>query len=380
MTQALPNGGSQIRSTVKPGGVLEIALADVPIAPPGDDQVVIRVEAAPINPSDIKLLLAGADPEFGAFGGTPDRPNVTFRLSPEHAASLAGREGQPIAVGFEGAGTVVAAGSNAQALAGKRVAFFSSAMGSLAQYCTVAMNDCMALPDEATSEQGADLFCNPLTALALVETLHQTGQKALIHAAAASSLGQKLVRICREDGIPLVNIVRRAEQAELLRGLGAQHICISSEPTFREDLARAASETGATVAFDPIGGGEMASELILAMEKAAVARLPAYSAYGSQERKTVYVYGHLNEGPLVLPRGNYGMVWNVEGWAMPLVLERAGPERTMALRQRVADNLTTTFASDYSDRISLAQALQRDAMLEYCKKATGKKYLVTPWS
>jgi NADPH2:quinone reductase len=377
MDANLPNGGLQIRSTVLDGR-LEIALASQPIRQPGPDDLVVRVEASPINPSDIIPMLAGCSPADGTFAGSTEEPCVSFELSKGAMVALAGRAGQSLPVGLEGAGTVVAAGENAQDLIGKRIAFLSMAMGAFGEYCTVAASDCMVLPDGVTARQGADLFCNPLTVMAMVETLAQTGETGMIHTAAASNLGQMLVKVCKEDGVPLVNVVRREEHVELLRSLGAEHVCNSSAPTFREDLAKAVAATGATVAFDAIGGGTMASELLMAMETAAAGRMPAYSAYGSAEMKRVYVYGLLNPGATELPRHGYGMLWSVEGWAMPPILERAGPERAMALTQRVANNITTTFASDYGREISLAEALSRDVMEGYCRKATGGKYLIVP--
>lgn len=380
MSASLPNGGLQIRSTLKQEGRLEIELVDAPIVQPADNQLVVRVEAAPINPSDMIPMLAGGDPATADFVGTADRPKVVLTLPRKTLEAERGRVGQPIPIGLEGAGEVVAAGKDAETLVGRRVAFLSLSLGSLGQYCTVSTDECMPLPDGVTAAQGADLFCNPLTVLAMVETLHQTGQKAMIHTAAASNLGQMLVRVCREDGIPLVNVVRRAEQVELLRSLGAEHVVNSSEPDFREALAEAAAATGATVAFDAIGGGTMASELLAAMEAAAAKRLPAYSPYGSSEMKRVYVYGLLDKSPTVLPRDGYGLFWAVEGWAMPRILEQAGPARAAELTQRIVDNLTTAFASHYGHEISLAEALQRETMLGYCRQATGQKYLVRPWS
>jgi len=378
MATDLPNGGLQIRSTVTAAGRLEIELAHAAILQPGPDQLVVRVEAAPINPSDIIPLLAGISPASATFEGPADQPRVSADLPDGAMAMLAGRIGQPLPVGLEGAGTVVAVGEQAQGLIGKRVAFLSMTMGAFGQYCTIAMNDCVPLPEGVTAREGADLFCNPLTVMAMIETLDQIGEKALIHTAAASNLGQMLVKVCKEDGVPLVNVVRREEHVELLRSLGAEHVCNSSAPTFREDLERAVAATGATVAFDAIGGGTTASELLAAMEAGAAGRMSAYSAYGSSELKRVYVYGLLDPGPTVLPRHGYGMLWSVEGWAMPPILARAGPERAMALIQRVIDNITTIFASDYGHEISLAEALQRDAMLGYCRKATGQKYLIVP--
>lgn len=379
MAGSLPNGGLQIRSTVGEDGRLDIELAEVPVGQPEADQVVIKVEAAPINPSDIIPMLAGAKPDAATFDQVDGRPIVSLQLSPELAAASAGRAGYPMPVGLEGAGIVVAAGADGQALIGKRVSFLSMAMGSLAQYCTVSVNDCMPLPADVTAQQGADLFCNPLTVLAMIEALRQSGQTAMIHTAAASNLGKMLVRVCQEDGVPLVNVVRRAEHVELLRSLGAEHVCNSSDPGFADDLARAVAATGARVAFDAIGGGDMASQLLVAMEAAAASTLEAFNPYGSSEMKRVYVYGLLDKSPTNLPRESYGLLWGVEGWAMPPVLERAGQARTMELTQRIADNLTTTFASDYGHEISLTEALQRDAMLDYCRQATGEKYLVAPW-
>lgn len=380
MNGSLPSQGLQIFSTVRQDGRVEIELADAAVARPSDDQVVVRVEAAPINPSDMIPLLAGGDPASARFEGTTELLKVTAELPSRAVQAAAGRVGVPLPVGLEGAGTVIDAGKDAQELIGKRVAFLSLAMGSLAQYCTVGMANCMPLPEGVTARQGADLFCNPLTALAMVETLRQTGQTAMIHTAAASNLGQMLVRVCQEDGVPLINVVRRSEQADLLRSLGAEHVCNSSEPTFREDLAAAAAATGATVAFDAIGGGTMASQLLAAMEAAAVKRMPNYSPYGSYEMKQVYIYGLLDPSPTVLPRDGYGMHWSVEGWSMPPILERAGSERAMELTKRVADSITTTFASSYGHEISLAEVLTRDAMAGYCRQATGQKYLVNPWA
>jgi len=380
MSGSIPNGGLQIRSTVHGDGSLEIELANVPVTAPEADQLVVQVEAAPINPSDMMPLLAGADPAQAEFGGTPDRPKISAKLPPSVAQAAVGRVGHTLPIGLEGAGTVVAAGEKASELVGKQVAFLSLGMGSLGQYCTVSMNECMPLPEGVSTAEGADLFCNPMTVLAMVETLHQTGQKAVIHTAAASNLGQMLVKVCREDGIPLVNIVRRQEQAELLRSIGAAYVCNASAPTFADDLAQAVAISGATVAFDAIGGGTMASQLLVAMEKAAAGRMPAYSPYGSSEMKRVYMYGHLDPSPTILPRESSGMLWSVEGWAMPPILERAGTERAAQLARRVVDNLTTTFASHYGMEVSLSGALQREAMLAYCSLTTGRKCLVRPWS
>jgi NADPH2:quinone reductase len=375
---SLPDRALQVRSTLGEDGALVLELAEFAVTPPNDDQVVVRIEASPINPSDVMLLLAGADASGARFEGTPERPRVTAYLSPEAAKTNAGRIGQSLAVGLEGAGRVVAAGKNAQALLGHRVALLSLSAGTFGQYCTVSMAECLPVPDGISAREGAGLFCNPLTALAIVETLHQTGHKAMVHTAAASNVGQMVVRVCQEDGIALINIVRKQEQVELLQSIGARYVCNSSAPSFRDDLLNALRATHAVVAFDAIGGGTMASELLSGMEAAAVERLGRYSPYGSSEAKRVYMYGRLDSSPTLGPKGSYGLVWGIEGWAMPPILEKAGAARVQELTQRIVANLRTTFASGYGHEISLAQVLHRDVLLGYCRQATAEKYLVTP--
>jgi NADPH:quinone reductase len=375
---AVPQSALQIRSTLGEDGDLVLELAEVAVSAPDDDQVVVRIEAAPINPSDVMLLLAGADASSARFEGTPERPRVIARMSPDSMKMNAARIGRSLAIGLEGAGRVVAAGKNAGALLGRRVAVLSLSAGMFGQYRTVAMSECLPVPDGVTARQCAGLFCNPLTTLAIVETLHQTGHTAMVHTAAASNLGQMLVRVCQEDGISLVNIVRNPSQVALLQAMGARHVCNSSAPTFRKDLQEALSSTGASVAFDAIGGGLMASQLLSSMEEAAVARAGTYAPYGSSESKQVYVYGHLDPSPITMPKGNYGLKWSIEGWAMPPILGKAGAARAQELTQRIVANLTTTFASSYGREISLAQALHRDEVQGYCRHATSGKYLVVP--
>jgi NADPH2:quinone reductase len=357
--------------------MLELELAEDPIAPPGPDQVVVRVEAAPINPSDLITLLASADPAQARFAGPASRPRVMARPPPEVAQRHALRIGQRQPVGLEGAGVVVAAGQNARPLLGQTVTVLSLTRGLWAQYCTVSTAECMALPGGTTAAEGAAAFVNPLTALAMVESMRLEGHKALIHTAAASNLGQMLVKICREDGVALVNIVRKHEQVELLRRLGAQYICNSSIPSFREDLFRALRATGATIAFDAIAGGTIVSQILSAIEEVAASKLTDYSPYGSFQPKQVYVYGLLDSSPTVLTR-NYGVLWGIGAWFMPAIMERVGAERSAALRQRVLSSLKTTFASHYTRTISLVEALQRDVMIAYARKATGEKYLINP--
>lgn len=378
MSQTLPETSLAVRSRLDADGALVITLESVPVRPPAADEVTIRVEAAPINPADLIPLLAGIDPATAKFGGRAELPQVSAHLPAAALAAQAGRIGRALPVGLEGAGLVIAAGPDAQDLLGQRVAVLSMGEGLYAQHCTVPRHDCAPLPPGITARQGAGLFCNPLTALAMVETLRQTGQTAMVHTAAASSLGQMLVRICAEDGVSLVNIVRRAEQADLLRGLGATHVCDSSLPSFAEDLHAALLATGATVAFDAIGGGTMAHDLLVAMERAAVERTGCYSPFGSTEAKQVHIYGGLDPAPTRLPRRGCGMTWHVSGWAMPPILAKAGPERTAQLMARIVGGITGTFASHYAEEISLAEALGPAAMLDYCRLATGRKFLINP--
>ena len=372
-----PATALQLRSLVTDGGVLELSLVDVDVPTPGPDEVVVRVEAAPINPSDLGLLLAGADPAAAAIDGPVDRPVVSVPLTPAAQRALAGRVGQSLPVGNEGGGTVVAAGSSdaAQALVGRVVGFLGGATYS--QYRTVKVAQCLALPEGTTAEQGASCFVNPLTTLGMVGTMRREGHTALVHTAAASNLGQMLNRLCQADGVPLVNIVRRPEHAALLRAQGAAYVCDSSAPSFTDDLTAALVATGATLAFDAIGGGRLAGQILAGMEAAANATATEYSRYGSTTHKQVYIYGGLDRGPTELQR-TFGMAWGLGGWLLTPFLQQIGPDEAAALRRRVADQVTTTFASAYTQRVSLAGALQLGSIAAYARQATGEKFLITP--
>lgn len=376
MAESLPETGVELRSLVTSDGTLELSLHEVPIPAPGADEVVVRVEASPVNPSDLGLLIpAGADMSKAAITGTADRPVVTAPVREDALAGLRVRLGQSLPVGNEGAGTVVAAGASAQALLGKKVGIAGGAMYS--QYRVVNAAACLVLPDGSTARDGASSFVNPFTALGMVETMRREGHSALVHTAAASNLGQMLVKVCRADAVPLVNIVRKAEQEDILRGLGATHVCNSSAPSFESDLVAALQETSATLAFDATGGGTLAGQILNGMEQAANATAAQYSRYGSAVHKQVYIYGSLDTGPTVLTR-NFGMAWGVGGWLLTPFLAGAGPETIARLRARVAAELTTTFASTYTQEVSLAGLLAPEAFNSYLKKATGEKFLVTP--
>lgn len=373
----LPATYLQMTSTVTEDGELRMELVEKPMPTPRDDQVLIRVEATPINPSDHGVMFGWATMGKASSSGEGAGTVLSAPVSPQGMAVMKARVGQALPVGNEGAGTVVAAGDSeaAQALMGKTVAAMGG--GMYAEYRLVPAMMVMPLMDGHTAKDGASCFVNPLTALCFLETMRLEGHTAIVHTAAASNLGQMLNKICQADGVDLVNIVRREEQAELLRGLGAKYIVNSSSDTFMADLTDAIHETGATLGFDATGGGDLASNILTAMEKAAARTPGAYSIYGSVAHKQVYLYGGLDVSPTVLSRG-YGMAWGVGGWLLPNFLAKAGMEVGMRLRTRVAKELKTTFASHYTDEISLSEALDADIVAKYNAKTTGQKFLVCP--
>lgn len=369
--------GLQLRSLVTRGGELQISLLRIPTPQPGPDEVLVRVEAAPLNPSDLGLLIGPADMSTARLSGTSSEPLITARIPEKLLRGLGGRLDESMPVGNEGAGVVVEAGSSpaAQALLGKTVAMLGGAMYS--QFRTLKVQQCLPLPDGTKPSEGASCFVNPLTALSMVETMRLEGHSALVHTAAASNLGQMLNRICLKDAVELVNIVRKPEQESVLRELGAKHICNSSSPSFMEDLTKALVATGATLAFDAIGGGRLAGQILTCMEAAAVSKMKEYSRYGSPTHKQVYIYGMLDRSPTELVR-NFGMAWSVSGWLLTPFLQKIGGAATQKLRERVVAELKTTFASHYTREISLAEALQPDVIAAYSKFGTGEKYLINP--
>ena len=369
--------GLQLRSLIKSSGELEISLTSVPIPEPAENEVVVRVEAAPINPSDLGLLVGAADMTTARASGTRDMPVVTATVPQAAMKAMAGRLDQSMPVGNEGAGVVIATGSSeaARALMGKTVGMIGGAMYS--QYRCLKVGECMPLPDGTTPAEGASIFVNPLTALGMVETMQREGHKALVHTAAASNLGQMLNKICLKDSIGLVNIVRSAEQAEILRKIGAKHIVDSTTATFMDDLTQALVETGATLAFDAIGGGRLAGQILTCMENAINKSAKVYSRYGSNVHKQVYVYGGLDPRPIELVR-SFGMMWGVGGWLLFPFLQKIGAADGARLRARVIAELRTTFASHYTQVVSLQEALQLEHIAVYNKRATGEKYLINP--
>lgn len=367
----------QLRSLVKSTGELELSLARVPIPEPAADEVVVRIEASPINPSDLGLLLGPADLSKLKVRGAGDDAVLTAPVPEQFLRALTARLDQSMPVGNEGAGVVIAAGSapQAQALMGKTVAILGGAM--YAQHRAVKAADVLLLPDDATPADGASCFVNPLTALSMTEVMRREGHTALVHTAAASNLGQMLQKICTSDGIGLVNIVRNQQQVDILKGIGAAHVLDSSAPDFMDQLIAALDATGATLAFDAIGGGKLASQILAAMEIVASRKASEYSRYGSSVNKQVYIYGGLDTRPTELAR-SYGLNWGVNGWLLTPFLAKIGPEEAGKLRARVAAELKTTFASHYTAQISLAEVLKPEVIAGYNKRATGEKYLVVP--
>jgi NADPH:quinone reductase-like Zn-dependent oxidoreductase len=367
--------GLELRSTITSDSQLVLNLEDVVIQPPSPDEVIVAVQASPINPSDLGLLLGPADMATLVASGTKDRPILTATIPPSRMGMIKPRLDESMAVGNEGAGKVVAAGENAQHLLGKTVGMFGGSM--YATHRKILARDCSPVPEGASAADGASMFVNPLTALAMVETMKAEGHVALVHTAAASNLGQMLNKICLADNVPLVNIVRSPQQAQILRDIGATYIVDSSAEGFKAALTDAIAETKATIAFDAIGGGTLANTILHAMEAAANRNATVYSRYGSSTFKQVYIYGGLDLSPTHLDRG-FGLSWSVSGFLLTPFLQKIGVPAALALRQRVARELTTTFASHYSKVISLAEALSPEMAQAYAKKATGEKYLIDP--
>ena len=371
-----PERGLAMRSQVSGDGTVEVGLDDLEVPRPGPGQVIVRVEAAPINPSDVNAMFAGADLAQATRSPTAGRIALVAPLPSGAARAAASRIGQAVPVGNEGAGTVVATGSDAsaRALLGKLVAVAGG--GMYAQYRCVEAAICLELPSGVGAAQGAASFVNPMTALGMVMTMRSEGHTALVNTAAASTLGQMLSRLCQADGIPLVNIVRSPAQRELLLAAGARHVCDSTSDTFTAELTQACKETKATIAFDAIGGGTLAARILHCME-AAIADGANLGPYGSSVLKQVYVYGGLDRGPTELVR-DFGMTWSVGGWLLTPFLQQAGTEQVTEMRRRVAEGLTTIFASHFTDQLSLDEALAPEAAAAYGRPSTGTKFLITP--
>ena len=373
----LPTTNLTMLTEVSAEGRLDLYLAERPMAAARDHEVTVKVLATPINPSDLGLMVGAADAASAGAGERDGQPCLTMPVSEAGMRFMASRVGQALPIGNEGCGVVVAAGASpeAQALIGKTVALIGGEI--YAQYRTLPAAMCMILPDGTAPEDGASCFVNPLTALGFVETMKMEGYTGLVHAAAASNLGQMLVKICKADGVPLINIVRSAAQAQLLRDIGATHILDSTSENFLAELTDAIAETGAFMGFDPIGGGKLSGQILGCMEQAAVRRMTSYSRYGSDQMKQVYIYGGLDVGPTILNR-NFGLTWGLGGWLLTPFMAKAGGEIVGRMRARVAAELTTTFKSNYSHEISLAEAVTLPNLSAYNAKRTGEKFLIRP--
>ena len=369
----------EIRSTVTSDGTVEISVVNVAMPVPSETEVVIKVEAAPINPSDLALLISfAADLDSIEFSGEDEAAKTTIKIRPGLMSALKGRVDQPMSAGNEGAGIIVGAGEKATALIGKTVGVAGGSMYS--QYRCAPASSCLVMDEGITSVEAASSFVNPLTALAFVETMKMENHAALVNTAAASNLGQMLVKICKDDGIPLVNIVRKPEQVKILKDLGAEYICDTSQSDFMKDLVEALISTGATLGFDATGGGndgKLPGQILAAMEIAANKTAKEYSRYGSDIYKQVYIYGGLDPTPTVLNR-SFGLQWGLGGWLLTPMIGRIGMERFAEMRQRVVREIKTTFASHYTQEISLEEMLQPDNIKAYAKQGTGAKYLVNP--
>lgn len=368
----MPTTGKQLFTTLESDGTLTVEIASREFPDPTGNQVLVKMEAAPINPSDLAILTGAADFENATY--SPGK--VVAKMPEPFNSGQKARHGQRLPAGNEGAGTVVATGDSdmAKALMGQRVACVPG--NAYSEYAIADAAMCLPLGDHS-AEDGASSFVNPMTALGFAENAKMDGQKAILHTVGASNLGQMLVKICQEDGLGLVNIVRKADQVELLKGLGATHVVNSSDGDFMAQLKAAIDETDAFYGFDPIGGGTMVDTCFKAMEQVAVSKMTEYSRYGSNQPKRMFIYGRLDFGPTTLTP-SYGFGWTLSGWLLTPFLANAGMETVMRMRKRVLDNLTTTFASSYKTRVDLEGMLTKDAILDYRQMKTGEKYLVLP--
>ena len=370
------NVSKQIRSEVTKEGKLLIYVESTAMPEPKEDEVLIRIEASPINPSDLGLLIGPADVSSMSVSGEGENAVVTMDIPKGLLRMLETRLDQSLPVGNEGGGVVVKAGSkDLEDLVGKTVGVAGGSMYS--QYRCVNAASCFVMHDGVTSAESASCFVNPLTALGMVETMRLENHSALVHTAAASNLGQMLIKICLDEDVPLVNIVRKEEHVEKLNSLGAKFVCNSSKETFMQDLVSALVETGATIGFDATGGGKLSGQILTAMEVAANQTATEYNRYGSNTFKQVYIYGGLDRSPTTLNRA-FGFSWGLGGWLLTPFIGRIGPERFEELKQKVADEIKTTFASHYTKEISLEEVLQPENINVYSKQATGEKYLVNP--
>ncbi len=365
----------QLFSTVTDDGRLVLSVEPLEVPAPADDEVVVAMQAVPINPSDLGLLTGPADLSTARRETVAGHPAFVADLAAAARRMVASRVGKKLSVGNEGAGTVVAAGSAARALLGRVVTVVGGSM--LRTHRVMKAKRVVALPEGAAPAEGASLFVNPMTAQAFLETMEREGHSAIVHTAAASNLGQMLAKLCLARDVPLVAIVRSEAQRDLLTGIGLTHVLDSTADGFFSSLIDALAETGATLAFDAISGGRLVNDILVAMEQAQAKRGVQFTVYGSGVHKQVYVYGRLDLGPMNLTAG-MGMQWGVGGWLLTPELAKVGPERTMAMRKFAVEERNGVFASHYTRTIGLEEMLEPDVVRAYDRKATGEKFLVDP--
>ena len=372
----IEKGSKQIRSEVTKEGKLLIYIESTKLPEPKEDEVLIRIEASPINPSDLGLLIGPSDVSSLSVSGDGENAVVTMDIPEGLLRMLDARIDQSLPVGNEGGGIIVAAGDQvSEDLIGKTVGVAGGSMYS--QYRCVKASACFVMHEGTSPAESASCFVNPLTALGMVETMRMENHSALVHTAAASNLGQMLIKICLNEDVPLVNIVRREEHVDMLNNLGSKFVCNSSRDTFMDDLIKALIETGATIGFDATGGGKLSGQILTAMEVAANQTATEFNRYGSDKFKQVYIYGGLDRSPTTLNR-SFGFSWSLGGWLLTPFIGRIGSERFEELKQKVADEIKTTFASHYTKEISLVEVLMPENINVYSKQATGEKYLINP--
>ena len=369
------SGNRQIVSTATAAGELVLSIVENEIPTPNDDEVVVEMEAAPINPSDMFPLLGFADYSKGELVTDGNEQKMVAPVPPQFVDAMRARLDQTLPVGNEGSGRVIAAGANVKHLEGKLVSLVTGQCYQ--QFVKAPAFMCLPHKDDTSAEEAASSYVNPLTALGFVETLKAEGHKAMAHTAAASNLGQMVLKLCLQEGIDLICIIRSDEQAKILKDLGAKYVINSNDDDFKDQLVDAMAETGATLAFDAIGAGDMADTLLASMERALSRNASGLNTYGSDQHKQVYIYGRLAQGPVTLGQ-SYGMHWGVGGWLLTPFLQKIGMEKMGELQARVANEIKTTFSSNITDTLSLSEAIDPANIARYMPKKTGEKYLIKP--
>ncbi|MCO4773928.1 MAG: NADH oxidase [Deltaproteobacteria bacterium] len=367
----------QLFTTMTEDHELVLTVEPLTVDDPGPDEIVVAVQATPINPSDLGLLVGPADLSTARRTEVDGHPALVASLHAAGRRFVAGRLGQKLSAGNEGAGLVVAAGASdaAQSLLGRTVTAVGGAM--YRTHRVVKARRALPLPQGAAAAEGASLFVNPMTVQAFLTTMRAEGHTGIVHTAAASNLGQMLAKHCGKEGVPLVAIVRRASQRELLEKLGVPYVVDSSMDSFFKDLVAALVASEATLCFDAVGGGDLANTVLTAMEVALRTRGVRADIYGTPVLKQVYQYGRLDVGPTKLTPA-YGMYWGVGGWLLTPRLHGLGRERTLEMQKYAIEERNGIFASEYARTVSLDDLLDPDTLRAIHRKGTNAKVLVDP--